>query len=59
MKAVKILGLLPVIVFLGLGASVAFAQVDTTAPVILAVRVTDLTQTSATIGWRTDEASNS
>jgi Purple acid Phosphatase, N-terminal domain len=59
MKAVKILVLLPIIIFLGLGASVASAQQDTAAPVISAVRVTDLTQTSATISWRTDETSDS
>jgi hypothetical protein len=58
-KALKALILLPVIVLLGLGAGAVFAQLDTATPVISAVEVTNITETSATITWSTDAASDS
>lgn len=59
MKAIKALIFLPVIVLLELGTGAVFAQLNTATPVILAVEVTNITETSATITWNTDEASHS
>jgi hypothetical protein len=58
-KTIRTLIFLPVIVLLGLRAGAVFAQLDTITPVISAVEVTNITETSATITWNTDEASDS